>query len=249
MHDYRSTDSLDRLALSDGRRLQYTETGPEDGTPVIYCHGAIGTELHRSVDLETITSDLGIRYIAIMPHRTPGMQRRIRLGLAVLARKPRLCATFGDAVLPVITRHPVLLSHVISAHAARAERERLRQPEERSAASGSFLAAAAYGVRGMVEDYVTYAREWGFSASEITAEVDLWHGLADPLVPIEHALALAVTLPRCRVFFDPDEGHHFFRRRLAEILGALVARRQDAVVAMSPASAQALLARRARGRR
>ena len=23
---------------------------------------------------------------------------------------------------------------------------------------------------------------------------------------------------RCRVFFDPDEGHHFFRRRLREIL-------------------------------
>ena len=55
----------------------------------------------------------------------------------------------------------------------------------------------------------------------------LWHGLEDPLVPIEHALQLAATLPGCRVFLDPDEGHHFFRRRLAEILAVLVGRLQD----------------------
>ncbi len=50
----------------------------------------------------------------------------------------------------------------------------------------------------------------------------MWHGAADPLVPVEHALQLAATLPRCRVFVDPDEGHHFFRRRLGEILAALL---------------------------
>jgi hypothetical protein len=44
----------------------------------------------------------------------------------------------------------------------------------------------------------------------------------DPLVPIEHALQLAAALPNCHVFFDADEGHHFFRRRLREILTVLV---------------------------
>jgi hypothetical protein len=48
--------------------------------------------------------------------------------------------------------------------------------------------------------------------------------VSDPLVPIEHALQLAATLPCCRVFFDADEGHHFFRRRLTEILAVLVGR-------------------------
>jgi hypothetical protein len=28
------------------------------------------------------------------------------------------------------------------------------------------------------------------------------------------------------VFFDPDEGHHFFRRRLPEILAVLIVRRE-----------------------
>jgi pimeloyl-ACP methyl ester carboxylesterase len=53
--------------------------------------------------------------------------------------------------------------------------------------------------------------------------VHLWHGVSDPLVPVEHALQLAATLPNCRVFVDPDEGHHFFRSNLDQILAALVA--------------------------
>jgi hypothetical protein len=40
--------------------------------------------------------------------------------------------------------------------------------------------------------------------------------------PVEHALQLAATLPRCLIFVDPDEGHHFFRRRLKEILSVLL---------------------------
>jgi pimeloyl-ACP methyl ester carboxylesterase len=142
----------------------------------------------------------------------------------MLARRPELCARLGDQVLPVIRRRPVLLSRVIAAHAAPGERERLRAPAERMAAGTSFLDATAGGARGLIDDYLTYSREWGFSAAEVEAEVHLWHGVSDPLVPIEHALQLAVTLPRCRMFFDPDEGHHFFRRRLPEILAALVDR-------------------------
>lgn len=292
-------DRRQLLRLADGRRLSYSVTGAEDGTPVVYCHGAIGTPLVRSVDLETITADLGVRHIAIsrpgiggsdpspgrtllhfaddvrqltdmleigrfavagvsaggpyalalarrlpervirvavcsslsplcVPHRAPGMARRIRLALAILARAPGLCAAVGDSAVPLIRRHPELLSRVIEAHAAAGERDRLRQPDERSAAAASFLDASAPGVRGMVEDYLVYSRPWGFSPSEVRSEVQLWHGIEDPLVPIEHALQLAIAIPRCRVFFDPEEGHHFFRRRLRTIIGLLVGRENDA---------------------
>jgi len=310
----------DCVRLADGRRLAYRETGPRDGIPVIYCHGAIGTPMGRSVGLEAIALDLGVRHIAVSrpgvggsdaaagrsvadfagdareladaleldrfaaigvsaggpyalalahampervqrvavcsslsplcaPHRTPGMQRRIRLALAFLARAPGPCCALGDRALPLISRHPELLSRVIAAHAAPAERALLREPGERSAASTSFLDAAACGVRGMVEDYLTYSRPWGFSVAEIAPEVHLWHGLNDLLVPIDHALSLAVTLPRCRAFLHPDEGHHFFRRRLATILGVLVGARTDpgAQVAGSVAGARAVAAERARG--
>jgi pimeloyl-ACP methyl ester carboxylesterase len=292
------TDRLDAIELTDGRRLVYRETGPPGGYPVFYCHGAIGTPLGRAVDLEQLTTELRIRYIAISrpgvggsdpapgrtllsfaadlreladalalgsfavvgvsaggpyalavahelgsrvaraavcsslsplcaPHRTPGMPTRIRTALALLADHPSVCAVIGDALLPVIRGHPELLSHVIAAHAAPGERRRMRAPAQRRAASTSFLDACADGVRGLIDDYLTYSRAWGFSAGDVRSEVHLWHGLGDPLVPVEHALQLAVTLPRCRMFFDPDEGHHFFRRRLGRILAMLVDRETE----------------------
>ncbi|MEA2198465.1 MAG: hypothetical protein QOJ25_2516, partial [Solirubrobacteraceae bacterium] len=253
-----------RLQLADGRRLTYSDTGPRDGVPVVYCHGAIGTPLGEAVGLEAMVAELGVRYLAISrpgiggsdpapgrtvagfgadvrelvdalelerlavvgvsaggpyalavarelndrvvrvavcsslsplcaPHRTPGMQRRIRLALSVLAAAPGLCAALGDLAVPVIRRHPELLSRVIAAHAAPVERRLLQRPDERSAASTSFLDAASEGVRGMIEDYLVYAGAWGFAPSEVNTDVHLWHGLEDPLVPVEHALQLAVA--------------------------------------------------------
>jgi pimeloyl-ACP methyl ester carboxylesterase len=90
----------------------------------------------------------------------------------------------------------------------------------------------------MIEDYLTYSRAWGFLPGEIGTEVHVWHGGLDPLVPVEHALQLAVALPCCRIFVDPDEGHHFFRRRLAEILDVLL-RPRPAGEASSPSGSAA----------
>src|ERR1700721_2483049 len=53
------------LHLADGRRLRFVETGPRDGFPIFYCHGGVGGPLGRSIDLEELTADLGVRYIAV----------------------------------------------------------------------------------------------------------------------------------------------------------------------------------------
>ena len=298
MSSDRSAHRRESLTLADGRRLVYTETGSVDATPVIYCHGAIGTPVGATVDLVRMTDRLGIRYIApsrpgiggsdpsarrtildfaddvreladalwldrisvvgvsaggpyalavahrlgdrvdrvavcsslsplCAPHRTPGMRLRIRLALAAVARAPGLCESLGDLVLPIVARQPWLVSRVIAAHAAASERARLGSREERLAASRSFLGAACGGVGGMIADYLTYSADWGFDAAEVGNEVHLWHGLGDPLVPVEHALQLAAALRHCRIFLDPDEGHHFFRSSLGRILGVLIGREAD----------------------
>ncbi len=299
------------LHLSDGRRLSYTVTGPADGVPVIYCHGAIGTALGRAVDLEALTTRLGVRYVApsrpgvggsdacpgrtildhaadireladalalarfsvvgvsaggpyalaiahelaprvsrvavcsslsplCAPHLTPGMQRRVRVAGGLVERLPGACVALGDTVVPLIARHPGLLHRAIAAHAASCERRLLERPEERAAASTGFLDAARNGVRGMVEDYLIYSHDWGFWAAEVRSEVQLWHGLEDRLVPVEHALALAAALPRCRLFLDPDEGHHFFRAKLARILAVLIGPQQAACEQVETTIAEAL---------
>lgn len=134
----------------------------------------------------------------------------------------------------------LLLHAVIAAHAAPGERARLAEPGERLAAGSSFLDATSYGVGGMIEDYLTYSRGWCFDPEEVEPEVHVWHGGVDPLVPVEHALQLAVALPSCRIFVDPDEGHHFFRRRLEEILTVLITPDRGPL-ALSRAGARALL--------
>jgi pimeloyl-ACP methyl ester carboxylesterase len=305
-----ASDRRDALTLSDGRRLAFSVTGPRDGLPVFYCHGAIGTPIDATVDLTRIAYEVGIRYIAASrpgiggsdakpgrtvldfaddireladaldlprfavagvsaggpyalavahrlpervrrvalcsalapfcpPHRTPGMQRRIRVPLAVLAGAPDMCRRLGDTVLPVVAGHPRLVTRVIAAHAAPSERARLDTAGERHAASQSFLDATCGGVGGLIGDFLTYANGWGFSPADVRPEVHLWHGASDPLVPVEHALQLAATLPNCRVFVDPDEGHHFFRSNLEQILTALVAEASVGAAACLPLRAAA----------
>ena len=283
----------DRLVLRDGRSLSFGDVGPVGGWPVIYCHGAIGTPVEATIDLQRIVEAAGVRYIApdrpgiggsdpypgrtildfaddvaaladqlelerfsvlgvsaggpyalaiaqqlgarvdrvalcsalspfCTPHRAPGLRRRIGLPLAALAAAPELARKTGNAVLPLVNRHPRLVTAVISAHAAPSERVRLTGPGERHAASTSFLDAARGGVGGLIEDFLTYADGWGFDPCGVSAEVQLWHGARDPLVPVEHALQLAAALRNCRIFIDPDEGHHFFRASLEQILRTLV---------------------------
>jgi pimeloyl-ACP methyl ester carboxylesterase len=295
MDDSASTHS-DVLRLPDGRRMRVVTTGPADGLPVVYCHGAIGTPLERSVALEALTRELGVRHLAIdrpgiggsdrsagrtlsdfafdvrevadamrldrfavvgvsaggpyalaiarelgervtrvaicsslsplcALQRTPGLKRRVRIGLGLLTTIPGPVGAVGDLLLPVIRSRPELLSAVIAMHAAPAERRLLGAPDERREAAASFLAATVGGVVGLIDDFLVYAQPWSFSPADVTVDVDLWHGFGDPLVPIDHALHLAATLPRCRAFFDPQEGHHFFRRRLADILSVLIGRR------------------------
>jgi pimeloyl-ACP methyl ester carboxylesterase len=157
------------------------------------------------------------------PHRAPGLQRRIRVALATLATAPGLCRRVGNSLLPLAAAHPQLVTRVIAAHAAPSERDRLDSAGEHASASQSFLDATWAGVGGLIDDFLTYASGWGFEPHDVQPEVQLWHGVSDPLVPVEHALQLAATLPNCRVFIDPDEGHHFFRSSLEQVLAALVA--------------------------
>ncbi len=63
----------------------------------------------------------------------------------------------------------------------------------------------------------------GLSARGHPRAVHVWHGMHDAVVPIDDAMHLVAELPRVQAALHPDEGHFFYRRRLQEILGDLVA--------------------------
>ena len=151
------------------------------------------------------------------------MAAHLPLGPRALAPGPALAARGGARVVRTLERHPQALARLAALGATPADRRLVDDGEMRQTAIESFLAAAAGGVQGMVEDYVTCCTAWGFDLREVLGEVHLWHGERDRFVPVEHARALAAAVPRCRAQFDPEDGHFFFRRRVAEVLGALVA--------------------------
>jgi pimeloyl-ACP methyl ester carboxylesterase len=53
------------IALSDGRRLSYSVSGPKAGFPVVYLHGAIGAPMRRDAGLDGVIRDAGIRYVVV----------------------------------------------------------------------------------------------------------------------------------------------------------------------------------------
>jgi pimeloyl-ACP methyl ester carboxylesterase len=282
------------MTLRDGRRIAWSSGGPEDGVPVVYLHGAIGTSVDFTPELRALIERLRIRYIALSrpgfgrsdpcpgrriadfpsdvervadrlglgrfalvgvsaggpyalacaralpdravataavsslsplcpPHAGRSMPVHLRLALRALVRRPDLAERGGTRAMRVIEARPRAVARLCRAGATPSDRELLAAAEGGTAAIESFLAAAAGGVRGMIDDYVTVCSAWGFDLRDVLGEVHIWHGEQDRFVPVEHARALAAALPRCRATFDAYDGHFFFRRRLNEVLGALAA--------------------------
>jgi pimeloyl-ACP methyl ester carboxylesterase len=280
--------------LLDGRRLAWSAGGDGDGVPIVYLHGAIGTPVRRTPELDALIASLGMRYIAVSrpgfggsdpspgrriadfpadleqladrlglgrfavvgvsaggpyaiacarelpdrvaasaavsslsplcpPHAGRWMPAHLRLALRALVRRPDFVASAGTRLMRLLERHPRALERVARVGASPADRRLLSTADTGRTAVESFLATAAGGVRGMIDDYVTCCAGWGFDVRDVRGEVHVWHGEQDRFVPVEHARALAAALPRCQARFDAHDGHFFFRRRLGEVLGALVA--------------------------
>jgi pimeloyl-ACP methyl ester carboxylesterase len=53
------------VRLPDGRSLTFASAGPEDGFPVVYCHGAIGSPRWRTPGLDSAIEQLSIRYLVV----------------------------------------------------------------------------------------------------------------------------------------------------------------------------------------
>ena len=156
-------------------------------------------------------------------HPASGASLPLRAGLRALRRWPRAGASAGDALLGLARAHPRLVEGVMRRGAPPADRRLLVASEAREQAATRFLAAARCGVGGMIDDYGLCAGDWGFALGDISPPVQLWHGVQDPLVPVDEAIHMAAALPNVQAALDPDEGHFFYRRRLREILGELVA--------------------------
>lgn len=77
-------------------------------------------------------------------------------------------------------------------------------------------AASEHGALGAIDDDMAFVRSWGIATADCTVPVAIVHGAQDRVVPVQHAHALAATLPDARAVLDPHHGH-------VSILGLLAA--------------------------
>ena len=103
-----------------------------------------------------------------------------------------------------------------------ADQEVLAEPGLRNRMIANSAEIYRHGGRGLYDEALVLARRWGFTATEVTPPVQLWHGALDQVVPVSMAEYLAATLPDCRPTIQPDDGHHLLYRRWPEILAGLV---------------------------
>jgi pimeloyl-ACP methyl ester carboxylesterase len=64
------------------------------------------------------------------------------------------------------------------------------------------------GLWGPLRETTLLRRGWGFRLEGVTRPVLLWHGRADPVVPVARAERVAERLPDCAATFYDDDGHH-----------------------------------------
>ncbi len=88
---------------------------------------------------------------------------------------------------------------------------------------GANMAAAARDARGMVDEYLAWAKPWRFGLDDVPGPVAVWQGSDDDLVPAVWGERLASSIPGARLHRLDGEGHLIGLTHRAEVLGDLLA--------------------------
>jgi len=224
----RDVDQLaDHLDLGDDLHV----LGVSAGGPYA---AAVAHDLPARVRAAAIVSGLGC---GGAPGAFAGTSLAQRAALAALRRHPRAVRDGLDGLARLAGRHPGLVVALLARRAG-ADGRTLADPQAAAELRASLDHATRGGAGAMVDDLVIATGDWGFDPAGVRAHVHLWHGTDDPAVPLEQALQLSIAFPHCTPAFAPGEGHFFFRRRMREILAALVGQADEPrmVRATSPGS-------------
>jgi len=146
--------------------------------------------------------------IASMHPITDDRYRR-ELGMRLDRELFRLAAdhpTLAKTLVRVGSHMPawMIMNDVMKA-SVESERQHLRA---RSALIVDFIREATRcGCEGVVHDYARLGTEWGFDLEAVSCPVTVWHGVDDPLVPVDHGRDLASLIPTANFRPLADRGH------------------------------------------
>jgi pimeloyl-ACP methyl ester carboxylesterase len=206
----------DVAALAEALGLErFAIFGVSGGGPyALACAAAFGSRL------SSVTIVSGLAPLD-RPAASAGMGALSRLLLLLYRRTPSIGSRFYRLIAALAGGRPEWTFTFLTGALPPPDRDVLRgQPRQILVAS--FREALRQGYRGGHQELFIYTRPWGIDLPAIVQPVQLWHGERDATVPVAHGRYLAQTLPHCRAFFFPQEGHFSLPiLRMEEILGSL----------------------------
>jgi pimeloyl-ACP methyl ester carboxylesterase len=122
-----------------------------------------------------------------------------------------------------IQKRPEALIETLASQMPEADRAALANPAFRRTLLESVTEAYRQGGRGHAWEDHMFVGPWGFRARDIPAEVHLWQGEADTLVPPTMGRYYAAAIPNCVPTFLPGEGHlSVYVKCWRDVLAAMV---------------------------
>jgi pimeloyl-ACP methyl ester carboxylesterase len=121
-----------------------------------------------------------------------------------------------------ITEDPEGAARQMLSSLPEADQEVLSDPQVVGALLPSMKEAYHSGADGPAWEGAIMVRPWGFRLQEISIQVQIWHGEADVMNPVQFGEYLRDTIPNNKATFLPGEGHFFILQRWGQILAQLV---------------------------
>jgi len=92
-------------------------------------------------------------------------------------------------------------------HLCKADQEMMQQEGMAETLLVHLREALRQGIEGIVSEAKLVTGKWGFDTANIRVPVEVWHGTADTMAPIEPIEQLATKIPHCQTHFIQDKGH------------------------------------------
>lgn len=165
-----------------------------------------------------VVSGMGPAVPEVLRH----MPRLNRAFLFHARHLPWLLRLEAPAASLFLDRYPDFLIESMRRGAGSSDRGILSDPTVVGALRTDITEAVRHGPWGMVADAASFVSDWNPIVRSVSTRIDLWHGEADKIVPIESARHLAERLENRRTFFLEGEGHLFVARRMEAIVGRLL---------------------------
>jgi len=149
------------------------------------------------------------------------MAPRARLGMALARKAPRML----ELVLRLqMAAGPQRFAGALTPALPKPDADAMAEDRLRQAFAEAVHESMRNGTRGIALDLRLYSLPWGFDLEKTKAQVILWQGEADTIVPASHGRYLARRLPNCEAHFVPGEGHFSLPINYArQVLSALIA--------------------------